>query len=124
MQVRMRSNLLAGARMEGVIIPAWGEVVDLPDDAAKRLIDERHAEDPDGEVTPDPSTPSQTRLTGRGATLAREAAATAALDAPAHEAKAKDIRAWAKDNGLDVPARGAIPAEIREKFDAAHEDDK
>lgn len=33
---------------------------------------------------------------------------------------AKDVRAWANQNGMQVPERGRIPAEIREKYDAAH----
>lgn len=33
---------------------------------------------------------------------------------------AKAIRAWAAQNGLDVPARGRIPAAVRERYDAAH----
>lgn len=32
---------------------------------------------------------------------------------------AAEIRAWAKDNGYDVPERGRIPQEVREAFDAA-----
>ena len=30
-----------------------------------------------------------------------------------------DIRAWAKDNGLDVSARGRIPASVAEQHEAA-----
>lgn len=30
-----------------------------------------------------------------------------------------EIRAWAKDNGFDVPDRGRIPAEIREAYEKA-----
>jgi len=30
------------------------------------------------------------------------------------------VRAWARENGHDVPARGRIPREIREAYDAAH----
>ena len=32
---------------------------------------------------------------------------------------AAEIRAWAKDNGYDVPERGRIPQEVRDAFDAA-----
>ena len=31
-----------------------------------------------------------------------------------------EIRAWAHDHGLDVPARGRIPAAVREAYAAAH----
>jgi hypothetical protein len=32
-----------------------------------------------------------------------------------------EIRSWAKDSGLDVPARGAIPAHLREAWAAYHD---
>ena len=35
-------------------------------------------------------------------------------------ASAADIRAWARDNGWDVPDRGRVSAEVREAYDAAH----
>ena len=31
---------------------------------------------------------------------------------------AADIRAWAKDQGIDVPDRGRIPADVRAKWEA------
>ena len=31
-----------------------------------------------------------------------------------------EIRAWANDNGYEVPERGRIPADVREAFDAAN----
>ena len=33
---------------------------------------------------------------------------------------AADIRAWARDNGYDVPDRGRIPADINSAYAAAH----
>lgn len=33
---------------------------------------------------------------------------------------AAEIRAWAKENGLEVPDRGRVSAEVREAYDAAH----
>lgn len=33
---------------------------------------------------------------------------------------AKAIREWAQDQGMDVPDRGRIPAEVREAYTAAH----
>lgn len=38
------------------------------------------------------------------------------------EPTAKQIREWANDNDIDVPARGAIPAVVREAYAAAHND--
>ena len=35
-------------------------------------------------------------------------------------ASAADIRAWARDNGWDVPERGRVSAEVREAFAAAN----
>lgn len=32
---------------------------------------------------------------------------------------AAEIRAWARDNGYDVPDRGRIPQEVRDAFDAS-----
>lgn len=32
----------------------------------------------------------------------------------------REIRAWAADNGIDVPARGRIPASVQEQFHAAN----
>lgn len=33
---------------------------------------------------------------------------------------AADIRAWARDNGFDVPERGRVSAEVREAYAAAN----
>jgi hypothetical protein len=35
-------------------------------------------------------------------------------------ASAADIRAWARENGWDVPDRGRVSAEVREAYNAAH----
>jgi hypothetical protein len=35
-------------------------------------------------------------------------------------ASAADIRAWARENGWDVPERGRVSAEVREAYAAAH----
>lgn len=45
--------------------------------------------------------------------------ATPQGDAPA-DPTAKDVRAWAAENGIDVPARGKLPVEIVEQYQAAH----
>lgn len=34
--------------------------------------------------------------------------------------RAGEIRDWARSQGLDVPARGRIPADLAAKYDAAH----
>jgi hypothetical protein len=33
---------------------------------------------------------------------------------------AAEIRAWARDNGWDVPERGRVAAEVREAYNSAH----
>lgn len=45
------------------------------------------------------------------------AAAPAATEAPP---PAKDVRAWARAEGLDVPARGPLPDDLVERYVAAH----
>ena len=37
----------------------------------------------------------------------------------ARSSDAAEVRAWARDNGWDVPARGRIPTAVREAFSAA-----
>lgn len=98
MIVRMKSNLFEHARFGDVIIPAWGETVDLLDDDAQRLIDEGHAEDPEGKATANPAHPryvgTDRPKRGRAATLEREQAAIAAKDAevvPAPEVDAPEV---------------------------------
>ena len=44
----------------------------------------------------------------------RRAAKTAGV------APASEIRAWARENGFDVPERGRVAAEVREAYAAAH----
>ena len=56
---------------------------------------------------------SARRMSGRrAATRARRSEAKAAKGSDAAE-----IRAWAKENGIEVPERGRIPAKVREAFD-------
>lgn len=33
----------------------------------------------------------------------------------------KAVRAWAADQGIDVPAKGRIPADVNEAYQAAHQ---
>lgn len=37
----------------------------------------------------------------------------------AKSSNAAEIRAWAQSNGIEVPARGRIPQEVRDQFEAA-----
>ncbi|MDQ3616163.1 MAG: Lsr2 family protein [Actinomycetota bacterium] len=56
--------------------------------------------------------------TGHGRKVAgrRARSQRAAADA----VSASDIRAWARENGWDVPERGRVSAEVREAYAAAH----
>ena len=49
-----------------------------------------------------------------GSRRARRSAA--AVNGPS----AREIRDWARDNGLDVPDRGRVPASVREAYAKAH----
>ncbi|WP_062292636.1 histone-like nucleoid-structuring protein Lsr2 [Demequina phytophila] len=51
-------------------------------------------------------------------TATRKAAARKATRASSG-GDAAAIRTWAKENGVDVPERGRIPAKVREAYDAA-----
>ena len=44
----------------------------------------------------------------------------AATKAAASGAAPSEIRAWARNNGFDVPERGRVSAEVREAYAAAH----
>lgn len=48
----------------------------------------------------------------------RSASSTRRISSPS--GSAAEIRAWASSNGLAVPARGRIPANVRSAYDAAH----
>lgn len=53
---------------------------------------------------------------GRKITIEPEAAA-----APAPKPPAKAVRAWAKEQGIEVPARGPLPDDVIERYVAAHQ---
>jgi nucleoid-associated protein Lsr2 len=54
----------------------------------------------------------------RKVTGARKGRRSAASSAGGHTAR--EVRDWARTNGHNVPARGRIPADVREAFEAAH----
>ena len=57
------------------------------------------------------------RTGGRRRGTAKKATATAGPD---DGTSAAEIRAWARDNGWDVPERGRVSADVREAYAAAH----
>jgi hypothetical protein len=58
------------------------------------------------------------RTGGRRKSGRRSSAPSAAADGGT--ASAADIRAWARENGWDVPERGRVSAEVREAYAAAN----
>jgi hypothetical protein len=56
------------------------------------------------------------RIGGRRKSGRRSSASTDATEG----ASAADIRAWARENGWDVPERGRVSAEVREAYAAAN----
>ena len=58
------------------------------------------------------------RRTGGRRKSGRRASTPAASDDGG--ASAAEIRAWARENGWDVPERGRVSAEVREAYTAAH----
>jgi hypothetical protein len=55
-----------------------------------------------------------------GRKLGRTKAAGQTRRSAADGPSADEVRAWARENGHDVSARGRVPREIRDAFDAAH----
>jgi hypothetical protein len=58
------------------------------------------------------------RTGGRRKNGARRSSPAASGDGSS--ASAADIRAWARENGYEVPERGRVSAEVREAYTAAH----
>ena len=52
----------------------------------------------------------------RGSSKSSGSASSAASNGPAPA----EIRAWARENGFDVPERGRVSAEVRDAYSAAH----
>jgi hypothetical protein len=50
----------------------------------------------------------------------RKSGKRAQSSSPSDGATAADIRAWARENGWDVPERGRVSAEVREAYAAAN----
>jgi hypothetical protein len=57
-----------------------------------------------------------------GAAKRRGAASSSApgQGATRNSSDSKVVREWATANGIEVPTRGRIPAEVRQQYDAAH----
>ena len=60
------------------------------------------------------------RRTGGRRRGGRRAGSAGGSSASEGGASAADIRAWARENGWDVPERGRVSAEVREAYAAAH----
>lgn len=57
------------------------------------------------------------RKVGRGGRGGRR---TSGSSAAGGGASAKDVREWARSQGMEVPDRGRVSAEVRDAYDAAH----
>ena len=60
------------------------------------------------------------RTGGRRRGSRRTSASSSSASTPAGGASAADIRAWARENGWDVPERGRVSADVREAYAAAN----
>ncbi|WP_456093719.1 histone-like nucleoid-structuring protein Lsr2 [Nocardioides jensenii] len=57
---------------------------------------------------------------GHGRKLAGRRKAGSSASSGATGSNAAEVRAWARENGHDVPDRGRIPADVRAAYTAAH----
>lgn len=60
------------------------------------------------------------RYVGAGRQVGKTRQSKRSGGTPQSGPSAKMIRAWAQENGHEVPERGRIPAEVREAYAAAH----
>lgn len=111
-----------------------GSIVEVDEDRAQALKSFGYAVDAAEDATPgDAAEVTDTEIAEAEAVaeaagpepdeVTREAPAEAEqtpVEVPAEEPTAKEIREWAKANGVEVASHGAIPEEVREKYDAAH----
>ncbi len=57
---------------------------------------------------------------GRKATGASVRRRTRRSGSSTSDSPAKQVRTWAKEQGIDVPTRGRIPSDVLDKYNAAH----
>lgn len=67
-----------------------------------------------------PYTDKGRRQSSRSGAGRGRAAARGAGRAPGGDPDTDKVRAWAKENGLDVKDRGRVPGEIRKAYEKAH----
>jgi nucleoid-associated protein Lsr2 len=60
------------------------------------------------------------RTGGRRRSGGRRAAGGSSGSSSSDGTSAADIRAWARENGWDVPERGRVSSDVREAYAAAH----
>lgn len=58
------------------------------------------------------------KVTGGGARRSRKSAGSGASSSSS--SNTKDVREWAKSQGMDVSERGRISADVQQAYDAAH----
>ena len=57
---------------------------------------------------------------GRKVKAVKGKASRVAAPSGSSNGEAAAIRVWAAANGIDVPAKGRVPADVREKYETAH----
>jgi pyruvate/2-oxoglutarate dehydrogenase complex dihydrolipoamide acyltransferase (E2) component len=106
--------LRLGAKHNLKDIGEVGEIVEVSDSLAKAMCAFAYAKPAVETATAPPAEPVEDPNAETATDDKRETREDDNEPAPA-----KAVRQWATDNGIDVPARGAIPSDVREKFDAA-----
>lgn len=101
---------------------AIGKLRDLYEETAARIADEKAAEEARAAAVAEVE-----RLRAALAAAEQKAAeagakvrTTRSRPAQTGGPQTKDVRAWARQHGIDVPDRGRIPGDVMEKYEAAH----
>lgn len=109
MKVRIVRRPTGYISLEGGPLHEWprvGDVIDLPDGMAESMIAAGNAKAaPKEEPEPEPEAEVETR------------------PAPTAQVETRDVRAWADEQGIDVPKSGRLPKTVTEAYTAAHEGD-
>lgn len=113
MKVRMVHQPTGYISLGGGPLREWpraGETMDLPDGMAQTMIGAGNvaAVEDEVETRPAPTAGVETRQA--------EPTTDSAPDA-------KAVRAWAAENGIDVPKRGKVSDDVIEQYTKAHEGD-
>lgn len=93
---------------------------DVYTEAARRIADEKAAQEAKAEALAEIErlkaqlAAAEAKAAEAGVKLRKTAAK------PSGGVPAKQVRAWARENGVDVPEHGRIPGDVLDKYEAAH----